>query len=99
MAYVSRTITALWPSVFFTTRGDASFSARSPTASSQSAVIRTVLVQLFREAPGLLEQLLGQAKLIDLPRHDAVSAAPESIGDAMPRELRCDAVFRFDSRG
>lgn len=38
-------------------------------------------------------------KLIELPRHDAVSPAPENIGDTLPRELRCDALFRFERSG
>jgi len=53
------------------------------------------LVQLFRDAPGMLAELLAGSHRLVLPVHDAVTSAAESFGDALPRELRCDAVFCF----
>ncbi len=43
----------------------------------------------------MLAELLSRATRVELPEHDAVTPVSESIGDALPRELRCDAVFCF----
>jgi hypothetical protein len=55
------------------------------------SVPHEALVQLIRDAPRLVEALLE-----NVPAHDAVTSDTESLGEAVPRELRCDALVRFE---
>ena len=63
-----------------------------------ASVLHEALVEMLRESPQLVEALLRGAH-VELPPHDAVTPVSESLGDARPRELRGDGVFRFDREG
>ncbi len=56
-----------------------------------------VLVQLLREARGMVEALLHVANR-EIPPHDSVTALTESLGNALPLELKADVVLRFERR-
>lgn len=56
------------------------------------------LVELLRDKRRLLKELL-RLNHVEVPRHDRVTAVSERLGDALPREVTCDALLRFDHRG
>lgn len=62
------------------------------------STVHEVVVELLRDRRGLLELLLERAG-VEVPPHDAVTPVGESLGDALPRELRADGVLRLDHRG
>lgn len=67
------------------------------TSASRTAcmpsLLHEVLVELLREMPPALEALL------QLPAHDALVPVSEALGDALPRELRCDGRLLLQADG
>jgi hypothetical protein len=60
------------------------------------SVPHEAVVEVLRENPQLVIELLTHALRLELPEHDQVVPESTDLGSALPTELRADMVLRFD---
>jgi hypothetical protein len=63
------------------------------------SVPHEALVEVLRENPALVLELLVRAEGVELPEHDRIVCERADLGSALPVELRADLAFRVDRAG
>ncbi|TDE01813.1 hypothetical protein E1269_22655 [Jiangella asiatica] len=58
-----------------------------------------MLIELFRQEPALVAQLLVDPLDIDVPTHRRAALAPTDLNDLVPTEFRADAVIVLTANG
>jgi hypothetical protein len=61
--------------------------------------LHEVLVELFREQPSLVVELLSEPFQVEVPAHEDVVLSSGELNEAAPRELRADAVVVLRAAG
>jgi len=61
--------------------------------------LHEVLVELFREQPSLVVELLAEPFRLEVPAHEDVVLSSGELNQAVPRELRADAVIVLRAAG
>jgi hypothetical protein len=61
--------------------------------------LHEALLDILREHPELIADLLRHADGPLLPKHDSIAVDNASVGDVIPRELAADCLLRLEHKG